>query len=250
MLLPRSIVQRIAKGVLPANTSIQKDAILALTKSATVFISHLADSANEQTDRKTIQSQDVIKALYEIEFDQVMQLGVTGSDGKRGGRLEREVESWEGNVRGKRAGYREKVKARQSTGTNGDTTIGTLDDDAEAVEGEQEHQNKRLRIDDEGNEREGSATGEISKSTQNLKLGASGDRRTQEQDEDDFGEDDVQDDDSDEQDEDEEDEEQEQNEGNIADDSLDLGDADPQRRKGTLAPDGRVEVDNSDDDSD
>lgn len=179
-----------------------------------------------------------------------MQLGVIGKDGKRGGRLEREVESWEGNVRGKRAGYREKVKARQSTGTNGDTTFGTVDEDGEGGEEDREHDNKRLRIDDEGHEREGSATGEISRSTQKLKLGVNGNRRTQDQDEDDDVEDDVQDEDeSDEHDDEDEDEGQDQDETQ-AENTLETEDFDSHRRKGTLAPDGRVEVDNSDDDSD
>lgn len=179
-----------------------------------------------------------------------MQLGVTGKDGKRGGRLEREVESWEGNVRGKRAGYREKVKARQSTGTNGDTTFGTGNEDGEGGEEDQEHDNKRLRIDDEGQDREGSATGEISRSTQKLKLGVNGNRMIQDQDEDDDVEDDVQDEDeSDEQDEGDEDEGQDQDETQ-AENALETEDFDSHRRKGTLAPDGRVEVDNSDDDSD
>jgi DNA polymerase epsilon subunit 3 len=39
--LPRSIVQRLAKGVLPANTQIHKDAVLAMSKSATVFVNYL-----------------------------------------------------------------------------------------------------------------------------------------------------------------------------------------------------------------
>jgi DNA polymerase epsilon subunit 3 len=39
--LPRSIVQRLAKGVLPPNTQIGKDALLAMSKSATVFINYL-----------------------------------------------------------------------------------------------------------------------------------------------------------------------------------------------------------------
>jgi hypothetical protein len=39
--LPKSIVQRLAKGVLPANTQIQKDAVLAMSKSATVFVNYL-----------------------------------------------------------------------------------------------------------------------------------------------------------------------------------------------------------------
>ncbi len=45
---------------------------------------------------------------------QVMGLGAVGEDGKVGGRLERELEVWETVVRGKRKGYREKVKQRES----------------------------------------------------------------------------------------------------------------------------------------
>ncbi|KAK5005069.1 hypothetical protein LTR39_006018, partial [Cryomyces antarcticus] len=40
--LPRSMIQRLSKGVLPPNTSIQKDALLALSKSATVFVNYLS----------------------------------------------------------------------------------------------------------------------------------------------------------------------------------------------------------------
>lgn len=42
--LPKSIITRLAKGVLPPNTQIQANAILAMTKSATVFINHLANA--------------------------------------------------------------------------------------------------------------------------------------------------------------------------------------------------------------
>jgi hypothetical protein len=42
--LPKSIITRLAKGVLPPNTQIQANAILAMSKSATVFISHLASA--------------------------------------------------------------------------------------------------------------------------------------------------------------------------------------------------------------
>ena len=41
-----------------------------------------------------------------------------GADGKVGGRLERELEVFENVVKGKRKGYREKVKARESGGSN------------------------------------------------------------------------------------------------------------------------------------
>lgn len=37
------MVQRLAKGVLPPNTQIQKDAVTAMSKGATVFVNHIAD---------------------------------------------------------------------------------------------------------------------------------------------------------------------------------------------------------------
>ncbi|KAJ9616773.1 hypothetical protein H2200_000492 [Cladophialophora chaetospira] len=123
LLLPRSLVSRLSRGVLPPNTSLQKDALLALTRSATVFISYLAHHANEQSQlrhRKTLGVQDVYAALREIELAGVMEVGVIGDDGRQGGRLEREVALYEEGVMKKRKGYREKVKARESTGAGGD----------------------------------------------------------------------------------------------------------------------------------
>jgi len=108
------LTSRLARGILPANTSLQKDAILALTKAATVFISYLASHANELTTRKTIGPLDVLAAVKEIEMDKVMGIGQVAADGIVGGRLEREISVFEGVVRGKRKGYREKVKARES----------------------------------------------------------------------------------------------------------------------------------------
>ncbi|RDW94552.1 hypothetical protein BP5796_00315 [Coleophoma crateriformis] len=42
--LPKSIVTRLAKGVLPPNTQIQGNAMLAMSKSATVFVNYLASA--------------------------------------------------------------------------------------------------------------------------------------------------------------------------------------------------------------
>ncbi|MCJ1360659.1 MAG: hypothetical protein MMC33_010668 [Icmadophila ericetorum] len=65
------MVQRLAKGVLPANTQIQKDAITAMSKAATVFVNYLSHHANQNTladNRKTISPQDVIRALQDTEY--------------------------------------------------------------------------------------------------------------------------------------------------------------------------------------
>jgi hypothetical protein len=82
-----------------------------------VFISYLASTANEQSTKKTIGPNDVLSALKEMELGGIMEL-----DGREGGgRLERELEAWESVVKGKRRGYREKVKGRQSgVGAEGD----------------------------------------------------------------------------------------------------------------------------------
>ncbi|KAI9699050.1 MAG: hypothetical protein M1836_003239 [Candelina mexicana] len=72
LALPKTMVMRLAKGVLPANTQIQKDAILAMSKSATVFVNYLASHAQEYTERankKTIMPKDVLDAISELEFE-------------------------------------------------------------------------------------------------------------------------------------------------------------------------------------
>ena len=128
--------------MLPANTSLHKDAILALTKSATVFISYLASTANEQRpNAKTITPQDVMDALREIEMGGVMELGKEGG----GGRLERELAVFEEVIKGKRKGYREKVKARESAVS----AAGTEGGSGEAKERGEPEAKKARRASDE-----------------------------------------------------------------------------------------------------
>jgi len=48
------MVQRLAKGVLPPNTIIQKDAITAMSKGATVFVNYLsAQYVDSSSDTST-----------------------------------------------------------------------------------------------------------------------------------------------------------------------------------------------------
>ncbi|KAJ4367365.1 hypothetical protein N0V83_006946 [Neocucurbitaria cava] len=161
--LPKSIVQRLAKGVLPANTQIQKDALLAMSKGATVFVNYLTSwyacrptrspknlificymyfpkgnirafllivtiySAAEHAQRsgkKTIMPQDVFAAMTELEFDFMLP------------RLEAEVTKFTSIQADKRNTYRKKVreekKAATSTPskhTDGDNDVGGAGDD-------------------------------------------------------------------------------------------------------------------------
>ncbi|KAF2089017.1 histone-fold-containing protein [Saccharata proteae CBS 121410] len=70
--LPKTMVNRLAKGVLPANTNLQLVTQSAISKSATVFVnyltSHASDIASRQ-NKKTIQPRDVFEALKELEFE-------------------------------------------------------------------------------------------------------------------------------------------------------------------------------------
>ncbi|KAK8216659.1 histone-fold-containing protein [Phyllosticta capitalensis] len=70
--LPKTMVNRLAKGALPANFSVQSVAQSAISKSATVFVNYLTAHASDiaaRQNKKTIQPKDVLDALRELEFD-------------------------------------------------------------------------------------------------------------------------------------------------------------------------------------
>lgn len=110
-----------------------------------MFISYLAHHANELTQKKTVGPQDVLKAIQEIEMAGVMGLGQVGPDGKPGGRLERELEVFETVVKGKRKGYRDKVKARESGASHSNDRRGVVDGDDGG-----EREAKRARFEEGG----------------------------------------------------------------------------------------------------
>ncbi|KAF2002853.1 histone-fold-containing protein [Amniculicola lignicola CBS 123094] len=99
--LPKSIVQRLAKGVLPPNTQIQKDALLAMSKSATVFVNYITTTAHENAARqnkKTIMPKDIYEAMLELEFQDFLP------------RLQAEVEKFTSIQADKRNSYRKKIR--------------------------------------------------------------------------------------------------------------------------------------------
>ncbi|KAI0427742.1 histone-fold-containing protein [Xylaria sp. FL1042] len=110
LTLPKSIITRLAKGVLPSNTQIQANAILAMSKSATVFINHIANAANEHTlnnNKKTIMPGDVFAALEDIEFPLFRE------------RLEAEFKKFNDTQTTKRNTYRRKVAAQKKAEKTG-----------------------------------------------------------------------------------------------------------------------------------
>ena len=227
--------------------------MLALTKSATVFISYLASHANELTSKKTITPEDVLKAIKEVELEGVMELGRVGEDGRRGGRLERELEVFEGIVRGKRKGYREKVKARESGGS-------TLLEGAGGGDGERERgepaSKKMRRMDDDGDEElldaQLNGSDDVDVGGPSNGTGRVFEREGGDETEDDpevVDQEDEQDQDQDDdQDDAPEDEEEQPEHIDNDEDRIDLDDDDDGRRM-VLAPNGRAEV-GSEDESD
>ncbi|CAK45287.1 transcriptional regulator family: Histone-like TF [Aspergillus niger] len=128
-LLPRSLTLRLAKSVLPPNTSIQKDAVLAIQKAATVFVSYLSSHANEATLKRTVAPSDVFSAISELEFDGFRT------------RLEQELEAFTELKAGKR---------RAKKGDSGTTAAAAAEGvgksgDAEEEEGDGDRGVKRVK---------------------------------------------------------------------------------------------------------
>ncbi|KAJ6145082.1 transcriptional regulator family: Histone-like TF [Penicillium chermesinum] len=118
-LLPRSLTVRLAKSVLPPNTTIQKDAVLAIQKAATVFVSYLSSQRPivALALKKAIlihYYRNVFAALTDLEFDQFR------------GRLEQELEAYMEIKAGKR-------KAKKSDGNGAGDASGTGEGDSGIV---------------------------------------------------------------------------------------------------------------------
>ncbi|PNS16190.1 DNA polymerase epsilon subunit D [Sphaceloma murrayae] len=118
--LPRTMVQRLAKGVLPSNTQIQKDALLAISKSATVFVNFLASNASEiamSSGKKTIMPKDVFAALKENEFEAFLP------------RVEEETAKYHEIQCDKRNTYRRTKVAEKKAAAGGSVNGDAMDED-------------------------------------------------------------------------------------------------------------------------
>lgn len=133
-LLPRSLTIRLAKAVLPPNTTIQKDAVLAIQKAATVFVSYLSSHANESTLKRTVAPTDVFAALSELEFDSFRT------------RLEAELEAYTEIKAGKRKAKKPDADAETEAEAGAGSAGMDEDDDVEMVD----NPAKRVKRDSEG----------------------------------------------------------------------------------------------------
>ncbi|KAJ5370462.1 uncharacterized protein N7496_006554 [Penicillium cataractarum] len=200
-LLPRSLTIRLAKSVLPPNTTIQKDAVLAIQKAATVFVSYLSSHANDATLKRTVAPADVFNALSELEFDSFRT------------RLEQELEAYTEIKAGKRKAKKTDANGggdADSTAAAGPSTTRGEDEDVEMVD------NPAKRVKRDGDE--GAGAGAVQ---------ADGDETQEEDAEEDEGEPE----DEEEEGEDEEEDEEEDDEGRRGDEDIDrVEDLDAPRR--------------------
>ncbi|XP_039004720.1 DNA polymerase epsilon subunit 3-like [Hibiscus syriacus] len=79
--LPKAIVRRVVKEKLSEcspdyDFNVHKDALLAFSESARIFIHYLSATANDickESKRQTMNAEDVFKALEEIEFSEFVK---------------------------------------------------------------------------------------------------------------------------------------------------------------------------------
>ncbi|KAM0946192.1 putative DNA-directed DNA polymerase transcription factor Hap3/NF-YB family [Dioscorea sansibarensis] len=81
--LPRSVVRRLVKEKLAQlrrggdeDVNVQKEALLAFAESARIFIHYLSATASDvckESKRQTMNAEDVLKALEEIDFPEFIE---------------------------------------------------------------------------------------------------------------------------------------------------------------------------------
>uniref|UniRef100_A0A0B6Z7R3 DNA polymerase epsilon subunit 3 n=1 Tax=Arion vulgaris TaxID=1028688 RepID=A0A0B6Z7R3_9EUPU len=74
--LPNAVVTRIIKDAIPEGVSVSKEARLAISKAASVFVLYATSCSNNfalKNKRKTINAQDVLSAMEDMEFEQFIE---------------------------------------------------------------------------------------------------------------------------------------------------------------------------------
>eukprot|EP00092_Neocalanus_flemingeri_P033575 GFUD01036500.1.p2 GENE.GFUD01036500.1~~GFUD01036500.1.p2 ORF type:complete len:136 (+),score=56.42 GFUD01036500.1:52-459(+) len=120
--LPTTIVTKMIKDCLPTTCKVSKEANIAITKAASVFVLYATASANsvaQKSSRKTITGSDVVTAMGEMEFDKFVRP------------LENSLAIW-------RRGQQEKkdlaAKKKASATALKDDEAGTVDEDKQSVQ--------------------------------------------------------------------------------------------------------------------
>ncbi|KAG0354918.1 histone-fold-containing protein [Gamsiella multidivaricata] len=104
--LPKAILTRIMKQVLPENTNIQANAKVAMTKSTTLFINYLASAANEvasNAGHKIVSGTHVLNALESLDLEEMIP------------RLEEELKSFQAIQKSRKEGAAKTTKDKDDS---------------------------------------------------------------------------------------------------------------------------------------
>nr|XP_032832196.1 DNA polymerase epsilon subunit 3 [Petromyzon marinus]XP_032832197.1 DNA polymerase epsilon subunit 3 [Petromyzon marinus] len=73
--LPNAVITRIIKDALPEGVNVSKEARSAISRAASVFVLYATSCANNfavKSKRKTLSGNDVLSAVEEMEFQQLL----------------------------------------------------------------------------------------------------------------------------------------------------------------------------------
>ncbi|CAH1787554.1 unnamed protein product [Owenia fusiformis] len=129
--LPNAIIARIVKESLPDGVAVSKDAKLAISKAASVFVLYATSCANNyamKAKRKTLNAQDVISAMDDMEFSRLIQP------------MEECLQAYRKEQKGKKEAAESRKKAREAEG--GEDNDDGEDEKEEEVNGEEDTANK------------------------------------------------------------------------------------------------------------
>merc|ERR1711962_1055774 len=75
--LPNAVITRIIKEAIPPGSIVSKDAKMGISRATSLFILYIGQAAMEianDNKRKTVKESDVLKALEEADFDEMIPL--------------------------------------------------------------------------------------------------------------------------------------------------------------------------------
>lgn len=123
--LPTAVVTRLMKDALPDGINIGKEARIAISKAASVFIIYLSSAAINEAKKlkhKTMTPQNIFDALEEIEFESFIEP------------LKESLEVYRKNVKDKKSSKQANEKKEDESKDD--------DDEVEGVEADEEEENE------------------------------------------------------------------------------------------------------------
>lgn len=163
ILFPKSTISKLAKNITTSDTNdanmiVSKDSLLALQRSATVFVSHLMFHARQvakEADRKTVNAQDILQGLEKADLSgfipEVKQKLATyeqNTEIKRKQKSEQKAVTAEDGPAAKKLKDNEKQLV-VPTGADDDEDVNTVDDTDDEVNDNDEEEANEEEKDDE-----------------------------------------------------------------------------------------------------